>query len=205
MSGPRTTGTAVGAFGLDPGARRRVGDRLDQAVRRARAEGRVILAAATLPAAGALDPTAIACASRRAGERWFCLEQPDREGFALATLGAVHTLEARGPERFVEVAAAWRALAADAVTDPHEGPRGAGLVAVGGFAFAPEGGSAPHWAGFPPASLAVPEVALAGLERRLRELRAEPLPLLDPAPVERARVAGAMPPQHYVSAVARAV
>jgi salicylate biosynthesis isochorismate synthase/menaquinone-specific isochorismate synthase len=31
------------------------------------------------------------------------------------------------------------------------------------------------------------------------------MPLLDPAPAERARVAGAMPPQHYVSAVARAV
>src|SRR6476646_6226504 len=117
MSGPRTTGTAaVGAFGLDPEARRRVGDRLDQAVRRARAEGRVILAAVTLPAVGRLDPSAIGCASRRPGERWFCLEQPDREGFALAALGAVHTLEARGPERFVEVAAAWRSLDAAAVT-----------------------------------------------------------------------------------------
>src|SRR2546430_11084922 len=49
------------------------------------------------------------------------------------------------------------------------------------------------------------EGLLAALERRLGELRAAPLPLLDPAPAERARVAGAMPPQHYVSAVARAV
>jgi salicylate biosynthesis isochorismate synthase/menaquinone-specific isochorismate synthase len=231
MSGPRTTGTTpAGPFGLDPAARTRVADRLDQAVRRARIEGRPVLAAVTLPAGERLDPTAIACASRRPGERWFCFEQPDRQGFALAALGAVHTLEARGPERFVEVAAAWRALAADAVTDTHEGPRGAGLVAVGGFAFAPEGGSAPHWTGFPPASLAVPELALArragaawltltalaapddtpegllaGLERRLGELRADPLPLLDPAPAERARVVSSMPPQHYVSAVGRAV
>jgi salicylate biosynthesis isochorismate synthase/menaquinone-specific isochorismate synthase len=45
---------------------------------------------------------------------------------------------------------------------------------------------------------------LAGLQRRLRELRAEPLPLLDPAPVGRYRVAGAMPPEHYEQAVARA-
>jgi salicylate biosynthesis isochorismate synthase/menaquinone-specific isochorismate synthase len=31
---------------------------------------------------------------------------------------------------------------------------------VGGFAFAPDGGGSPHWAGFQPASLIVPEVAL---------------------------------------------
>src|SRR5436190_138575 len=168
--------------------------------------------------------------SRGRGERWFCLEQPDRQGFALAALGAVRTLEARGPDRFAQVAATWRGLAADALADPAAGPRGAGLVAVGGFSFAVDGGSAPHWAGFAPASLVVPEVALArcdgvtwltlaaavapddttedrlaALDRRLGELRAVPLPLLDPAPAERARVAGAMPPQHYVSAVARAV
>src|SRR3989442_14419260 len=118
MGGPRTTGTgiaaAAGRFGLDAAARTRLADRLDQAVRRARAEGREVLTATTVHAGEWVDPTAIACASRRPGERWFCLEQPDREGFALAALGAVRTLEARGPKRFVEVAAAWRALAADA-------------------------------------------------------------------------------------------
>ncbi len=208
MSTSPTSGsgtTATGAFGLDAATRTRVVDRLEQAVRRARAEGREVLTATTVQAGERLDPTAIAYASRRAGERWFCFEQPDRQGFSLAALGAVRTLEARGADRFGEVAAAWRALAAD-------------------------GGSAPHWAGFAPASLVVPEVALArrdgvtwltlvaaaapddtsegllaALEGRLGELRAAPLPLLDPAPAERARVAGAMPPQHYVSAVARAV
>src|SRR5436190_4646957 len=155
-------GTARAAlFGVEHAAHTRLRERLAQAVRRARDSGRSVLAATTVPAGERLDPTAVACASRRAGERWFCLEQPERQGFALAALGAVHTLEARGPERFTEVAAAWRALAADAVADPTDGPRGAGLVAVGGFAFAPDGGSAPHWAGFPPASLVVPEVALA--------------------------------------------
>ena len=100
---------------------------------------------------------------------------------------------------------------------------------MGGFAFAPEGGGAPHWAGFRPASLIVPEVALtrrasrrergdergevrltlaamarpddlaeellARLERRLAELREQPLPLLDPAPAGRYQVASAMPPR----------
>ena len=64
---------------------------------------------------------------------------------------------ARRPRRgrFGRVAARWRALLADA---PGED---SGPVAVGGFAFAPDGGSTPHWAGFEPASLHVPEVALA--------------------------------------------
>jgi salicylate biosynthesis isochorismate synthase/menaquinone-specific isochorismate synthase len=116
------------------------------------------------------------------------------------------------------------------VCDPPDGPAGAGLVACGGFAFAGAGGTAPHWAGFQPASLIVPEVAiarraedvritlaalarpddtpeelLARLEARLGELRDAPLPLFDPHPTERVRVAGAMAPEHYESAVARAV
>ena len=37
---------------------------------------------------------------------------------------------------------------------------GGGPVAVGGFAFAPDGGADPAWAGFEPASLIVPEVDL---------------------------------------------
>jgi salicylate biosynthesis isochorismate synthase/menaquinone-specific isochorismate synthase len=110
---------------------------------------------------------------------------------------------------------------------------------LGGFAFAPDGGNAPHWAGFEPASLIVPEVALtrrgaqrsgddergevritlaaiaspddlaedllARLERRLAELRAVALPMLDPAPAGRYQVSSAMPPEHYEAAVARAV
>jgi len=46
---------------------------------------------------------------------------------------------------------------------------------------------------------------MARLERRLAELRDEPLPLLDPAPMGRYQVASAMPPEHYESAVASAV
>jgi len=50
-----------------------------------------------------------------------------------------------------------------------------------------------------------PEGVLSRVESRVAELRDAPLPLLDPAPAERAQVTGAMPPEHYVSAVARAV
>jgi isochorismate synthase len=103
-------------------------------------------------------------------------------------------------------------------------------VIVGGFAFAPEGATTPLWEGFGPASQHVPELLLARLPgaraaltvtlaRREGEgeealsaralavsgrLRERPLPLIDPAPATRARVASAMPPEHYEAAVARA-
>ncbi|MDX6670164.1 MAG: menaquinone-specific isochorismate synthase [Solirubrobacteraceae bacterium] len=248
---------------LAPAARERLGMRVGEALRRARAGGDAVVAAVTLPAAPGIDPAAVVAASRRAGEPWFALEQPEREGFALATLGSVVDIEAHGPGRFAEVAQTWRRVSATAVTDPPEAhdaagaslgerprreavfpggrhgrepgsrggpPPGAGLIAVGGFAFAPDGGRSPAWAGFPPAALTVPEVSLARrggevrmtlaalvapddtpegvlarVESRVAQLREAPLPLLDPAPAERARVTGAMPPEHYVSAVARAV
>jgi isochorismate synthase len=197
---------------------------LTAAVRRARSRGEALVAV-TVPAPADLDPAQVALASRRPGEPWFLFEQPDRRRAALATLGCVRALEAHGPDRFAQVGAAWRALAAEAAADEPDA-----LVAVGGFAFAPDGGAAPHWQGYAPASLHVPEVALlrrgdevrltltalatpddtpedllARVERRLAELRSAPLPLLDPLPTERARVASVMPPEHYEAAVARAV
>lgn len=178
----------------------------------------------------AVDPSAVVFASRTPGEDWFCFEQPDREGSALAALGAVTRLTASGEDRFPRVAKAWRELTAGAVADAPDGPPGAGLVALGGFAFAPDGGHAPHWAGFAAADLIVPEVALARrgddvrltlaalaapddvpeeLARRLQDraatLRQNPLPLLDPAPAGRFRIDSVAPPEHYEGAVARGV
>jgi salicylate biosynthesis isochorismate synthase/menaquinone-specific isochorismate synthase len=189
-----------------------------------------VIVSVTAPLPAAIDPVALAAASRRSGEPWFCLEQPDRERSALAALGSVRALEAQGPDRFGAVAARWRAVAASALADPCEDPPGSGLVAVGGFAFASEAGGASCWEGFAPASLIVPELSLARrserasvtfnveaapddtledvvgrVERRLAELRAAPLPLLDPVAVGSYRVRSSMPPVHYEEAVARAV
>jgi salicylate biosynthesis isochorismate synthase/menaquinone-specific isochorismate synthase len=172
----------------------------------------------------------VIAASRRAGEHWFCLEQPDRDGAALAALGCVRELAASGHERFRRIAARWRAVSASAVADPSDGPRGAGLVAVGGLAFAPDGGGTAPWAGFDPGSLVVPEVSLARggasvrltinadvepddtvsdvlarVRLRLDGLRATDLPLLDPAPTGQYRVSSPMPPSHFEQAVAQAV
>ena len=218
-----------GRFALAAGDRERLRVRAAEAVRRARRHGEALAAITTALPAGS-DPTAIAAASRRAGEPWFSFEQPERERFALAGLGIAVAIDERGPRRFARTARRWRDLAADAACDDPRGPRGSGPVAVGGFAFAPEGGDSPHWTGYEPASLHVPEVALARrgeevhltvaalagpddlpeelaarLESRAAELRERPLPMLDPDPAGRFRVASAMPPEHYEAAVARAV
>src|SRR4051794_23911230 len=134
--------------------------RVEHAVARARRHGGA-LAAITVALAPQADPSSLVLASRRGGEPYFCFEQPDRDGAALAALGCVEAIEARGPDRFAEVAERWRALVAHAQVDAPDGPAGAGLVAVGGFAFGAEGGSAPHWSGYAPASLHVPEISLA--------------------------------------------
>jgi salicylate biosynthesis isochorismate synthase/menaquinone-specific isochorismate synthase len=205
-------------------------ERCERAVRRARRSGGEVLTAVTVPVAPTVDPSAVAFASRRDGEPWFCFEQPDRGGAALATLGCVKRLTGRGPGRFEQAATAWRDLAGRAEADAPDGPAGAGLVAVGGFAFADDGGAAPHWAGFKAADLIVPEVAIARrgadvrltlavlaaaddvpeeladrLEERSRSLSDRPLPLLDPAPAGRFHISSIAPPEHYEAAVARAV
>jgi isochorismate synthase len=205
--------------------KRRVGEGLH----RARAAGEPVLVSVTAELAGEHDPSAIAAASRRPGESWFCLEQPDRDAIAVAALGVVRPLETAGAGRFDELAGRWRELAAAALADEAPGAPGAGLVALGGFAFAPDGGASPAWSGFAPASLVVPELSLARrgrstwltanidvapddteaeavarVERRLAELREISLPLFDPAPTGGYQVVSPMPPAHYEEAVARA-
>jgi salicylate biosynthesis isochorismate synthase/menaquinone-specific isochorismate synthase len=208
----------------------RIKERIEAGLLRARRTGRPVLVSVTAPIRAEADPTAIVAASRRRDEHWFCLEQPDRDRAAIAALGCARELEAAGPNRFGAVAASWREATAAAVSDPCVGPPGAGLTAVGGFAFAADGGDTAAWDGFAPASLIVPELCLArrsgetsltvnvdvapddsveelvaGVEERLSELRDDELPLLDPAPTGTYRVNSAMPPAHYEEAVARAV
>jgi len=177
---------------------------------------------------GAVDPeldlSAAVLAARGAGDRFFCLEQPDRERSVLATLGEAALVEAWGEDRFKVVADSCRELGRGAEADDS------GPVWVGGFAFAPRGGTAPEWSSLAPAQLVLPQLSLArrGEEARLTvaavvqgdeaaeavlgRLRARvdslapaAMPMLDPDPLVAPRVAGAAPPEHYESAVARAV
>jgi len=208
--------------------------RLDLALQRARRSGRATLATITCALPSDIDPSAVACASRREGEPWFVFEQPDRGGYALAGLGQVICLEGSGEDRFASVADRWRSLSAAAVADSPGDPDGGGPIAVGGFAFGPDGGTSHAWSGFEPASLLVPEVTLVREQRdgkcrvrltlaalaqpddtaeelldalhgRLAQLEASPLPLLDPAPSGRFQVSSGMPPEHYEAAVGHAV
>ena len=216
-------------FALSAADTERLLARVALAVTRARRSGQETLATLSIALPADVDPAAVVCASRRTGEPWLLFEQPDRDGASLAGLGQTVVIAASGPGRFATAADRWRALAAAAVggagEEPDEGP-----IALGGFAFAYDGGRAPHWKSFAPASLIVPELALRRrgrevsltlaalaspddvpeelterLESRLVGLREASLPLLDPAPTGRFQVASAMPPEHYEHAVARAV
>jgi hypothetical protein len=107
---------AAGRPLLGAGERDRMRTRAAECVRRARRSDECPVAITAALAPGA-DPTAIAVASRRPGEDWFCFENPDRDRFALATLGRAAALDDRDEGRFERVAARWRALVADPACD----------------------------------------------------------------------------------------
>jgi salicylate biosynthesis isochorismate synthase/menaquinone-specific isochorismate synthase len=184
--------------------------------------------------AAQLDVSATVLAARRADDRYFCFEQPDRDGYTVAALGTAAALEASGHDRFRTVATAAReqgrrVVSGDAAADPSS-PAGAGPVFLGGFAFADDGGATPEWSSLAPASLVLPEISFARqggearmtvsaavdpdddpealaerLRTRLATLAPASMPLVDPAPIERVRVASAAPPSHFEHAVERAV
>jgi salicylate biosynthesis isochorismate synthase len=208
----------------------RVKERFESALRRARATGSSALVSLTAAVDPNTDPTGLIAGARKPGEQWFCMEQPDREGSSVAGLGCVRALEAGGEERFSSIASRWRSLVAGAIIDGVPGPPGSGLIALGGFAFAGDGGASPQWRGFAPGSLIVPELCaarrggqaavtinldaapddtvedlLGRTQRRLGTLAPAPLPLFDPSPAGAYSVRSPMPPAHFEEAVARAV
>jgi salicylate biosynthesis isochorismate synthase len=227
-----TTTRAESPFELSSEAQALLAKRVERAVERSRREGSPALAAVTVPIDAALDLSAAVLAARRPDDRFFCFEQPDRDGFVLAGLGCAQALESRGPGRFREVAVrardlGRRAFVDDAAEDP-ERPGAAGPVFVGGFAFAENGGQTPEWSSLAPASLVLPELSftrhrgearmtvsvvvhpdrahrLASVLERVAELDAARMPLIDPDPVQPTRVASAAPPSHFEEAVERAV
>ncbi|MCB0869666.1 MAG: isochorismate synthase [Solirubrobacterales bacterium] len=174
------------------------------------------------------DPIATVFASRRAGERFFCWEQPDRN-LRLAALGAVHEISSRGPDRFTEVAADCAHLSGDAVLR-GEGGFTTGAVWTGGFSFHEDQGSDPAWSSFGPAAMVLPELALqsseagtfitlnlmagAGREAaslieaalgRVGSLVHPELPMIDPHPTVTPSIESVRSPQDYEHSVARAV
>jgi isochorismate synthase len=194
-----------------------------------RARGRRRLVSLTVPVAIA-DPSASVIALRRASDRWFAWEQPDRERFALAAVGAAAEAVGRGPRRFAQVADLTAETMRNRIYDEPEGLRaGAGPVWVGGFAFAEDGGAASQWSSFSPASMILPELSiartgetttltvnaiagerpdeeiLAAMAARLAGVSAASLPMSDPHPTAASSIASVAPPESYERAVAAAV
>src|SRR5689334_22337003 len=81
----------------------RLAGQLELAVRRARKDGEPTLATLSLDVDARFDPTAAVCASRRPGESWFVLEQPERNRVAIAGLGEAVRIEGAGAQRFAEI------------------------------------------------------------------------------------------------------
>ena len=151
----------AGRFALRAGDRERLRARVAEAVRRARRHGRGARRDHHHPARRRRpDGDRRRLAARRRGVVLLRAARARRVRARRAGRGdGASTSAGRGASR--ASARRWRELAAHAACDDPGGPRGSGPVAVGGFAFAAEGGGAPHWAGYEPASLHVPEVALA--------------------------------------------
>ncbi len=177
-----------------------------------------------------VDVSAVVFTSRLASDRWFCWEQPESGGFALATLGAAAEVLGRGEERFAQLDRDCGELLRGAVrAEPAELPAGAGPVWTGGFAFAPGGGREPQWSSLPPALMVLPELSLLrhdersyltvntvvgpgrpadqarrDMERRLGSLREAALGPLDPTITERTEISSPHPPGRYEQLVAAA-
>jgi salicylate biosynthesis isochorismate synthase/menaquinone-specific isochorismate synthase len=232
MAGPGVMRGGSGALTLTADQRARLLARANTAAERAVRSSRPVLASITVRVDEPVDPTAVLSAARTASEDWCALEQPDRDGAVVAGLGCALALDSGGPDRFAVLAARWRQVLAHASYDPPDGAvAGAGPIAFGGFAFDDAGGKSPEWAGFPAASLVVPELCIVrrGPQTRLTvSLTVGPsdnphaeverladrvagldsgsrLPELQQDPTAQAKVVSVMPPGHYVEAVARAV
>jgi isochorismate synthase len=200
-------------------------------VRRTR-PGKPILVSVSEQVTWTDDPAAAILGSRLAGEPWFCFEQPARGASVVAGIGVAASVGgAPQHDRFDAAQAQWLQMSERALGDTPAGPPGSGMVAIGGFAFAPNGGGSPGWDGFGAgSSLQVPQVSLAArdgevwltvtanvepgadpdqlvteAERVLAKLNPHAIPLLDPSPIGRFIVHSPMAPSHYEEAVARAV
>ncbi len=181
------------------------------------------------------DPVATVFASRRAGEPFFCWEQPDRD-LRMAALGRVHEVNSRGPDRFVEVAAECAHLSGEAVVRGSAGFT-TGPVWTGGFSFHDEAGfgtadaeADPAWSSFEPASMILPELAIQSSEagtfitvnlmvgsgsdpealaesalNRVAGLVSAELPMIDPHPTVAPVIESVRSPEEYERSVAAAV
>jgi isochorismate synthase len=150
-------------------------------------------------------------------------EHPD-EGHAVAGVGAAWAFTATGTTPVAEAASAWRAYVEEAGLRAagSEAPWGAGVLALGGFAFVPgvgrTGRAGASWRGFPPARIVIPRVTVSRVGSttwmataspgELREQAAAPVPKetahVPPPPAHRMSVQEIPPADEWKALVRRA-
>ena len=147
-------------FGLSAAARRGCAERVARGVRPAARTGAGEL---TVPVPADLDLTAAVLAARRPDDRFFCFEQPDRDGFALAGAGrrprscrrAGRGASRRWPRqcrRWAVARIARRRRRRAGAVRPRVGRR---------LRVRRRRRASPEWRSLAPAQLVMPEVALA--------------------------------------------
>src|ERR1700761_7047784 len=102
------TDAALPETWLDARAAERLRRRLRATVRRPGSALSRGLVSVTSVVDGSVDPSAVVAAARRPDEPWFCFEQPDRDGAAVAALGRVRAREGGGAGRLAPGAARGR-------------------------------------------------------------------------------------------------
>jgi menaquinone-specific isochorismate synthase len=212
-------------------ARSELRERVEQACARAGRLRRPVLASVSVNVSPEIDVAACVFASRGADERYFVWEQPERDAFAVGALGSAWTVEGiADANRFRGAAAACAEVARDAVVGDQAGALpAAGPLWVGGFSFAPSGGTAHQWARFPPSLLVLPDLSIARrgdqaiatlnvvcragdpvdilagrAAARLETLQTGSIPLVDPEPDDGFEIVSVLPPESYVAAVGEA-
>jgi salicylate biosynthesis isochorismate synthase len=205
-------------------------ERVKEAIWRAARSGRRVLASYSFEIDPALDVAACVFSSRHAEERYFVWEQPDRDQFAIGALGSAWTIDSvAGGDRFSAASASAVEAMRDGVFDTDLARIGAGPIWVGGFAFAPAGGTGSQWTSLPPTLLTLPAISFVRsgdaatatvnavcrpgddpgevserLTGRIAALRTDPMPVIDPDPLGGYEIASVLPPEEFVRAVGEA-
>jgi len=225
------TETRRGGSGwLSQSALHRFTQRVTEAIERARKIGVPTLASVSEQLSDGTEVVPLVLGARKHFADWAIIEQPDNQGSVVAGLGTAIAIEAEGPNRFAEVTQRWRSIVSGAIADRPDGPPGCGPLAIGGFAFRDRAAKAGPWKGFAAASLTVPEIAFARREGKcwltaaavvsgddlvdeVAEALFAALARVEGQTPQRAeeesgvqsRIASALPPSHYESAVRRAL
>ena len=144
-------------------------DAVSIAIEDAGARGRRTLASATV-AVDSTDVSGAVLASRLASDRWFCWEQPDRDGFALGALGSAQRGRFARP-RALPARRGATALSCCATPRSRRRPAFPPVPARSGPGDSPSTPTAdasPPWASLPPALMVLPELSLLRSGERCR-------------------------------------